>query len=65
MIKEFAAAAMRRIDEAAATRMAQVAKGSCKSFEDYKETCGQIRGLELARQLIEDTLKNVEEDEDV
>lgn len=65
MIKEYAVELIRRIDEAVHTKSGQVASGSCRSIEEYKETCGQIRGLMLARELVEDTLKNVEEDEDV
>lgn len=64
MIREYAAEVIRRIDEDVQTRKEHLATGSCGSIEDYKQACGQIRGLELARQHIEDTLRNVEEDAD-
>lgn len=63
MIKDFAAEVVRRIEEDVALKTSFLASGSCKSFEDYRDTCGQIRGLKFARQHIEDTLKNVEEDD--
>ena len=65
MIKEYAAELIRRIDEDVRHRSGQVASGSCRSVEEYKDSCGQIRGLMLARQIIEDTLQNIEEDESV
>lgn len=65
MIKEYARELIRRINEDILHKRDGLATGSCASFEDYKQTCGQIRGLELARQIIEDTLQNIEEDEDV
>ena len=35
-------------------------RGSCTSFEEYKYTCGQIRGLESACAITLDLQKNME-----
>ena len=37
-----------------------VAAGNCNSFDEYKHTCGQIRGLESACMLITDLKKRME-----
>ncbi len=63
MIKEYAAEVIRRIEEDVSRKADFLASGSCKSLEEYRDTCGQIRGLKFARQHIEDTLKNIEEDD--
>lgn len=42
-----------------------VAAGSSKDYADYKEMCGLIRGLELARREVKDlSRKLMEEDND-
>lgn len=38
--------------------------GNVKSFEDYKYTCGQIRGLEAACFVVEDLKRQVEHSDD-
>lgn len=63
MIREYAAEVIRRIDEDITTKQTQVGDGKCASFEDYKNVCGQIRGLMLARDHIEATLRNIEEED--
>ena len=35
-------------------------RGQCASFEEYKFTCGQLRGLEAACAIIEDLTKKLE-----
>ena len=37
-----------------------VGAGNCTSFDEYKHTCGQIRGLESACMLITDLKKRME-----
>ena len=37
-----------------------IARGNCATFEDYKYTCGQLRGLEAACLIIEDLKKSME-----
>jgi len=64
MIREYAVEVVRRIDEDIASKQAQVGEGKCTSFEDYKNVCGQIRGLMFARDHIEATLKNIEEEDE-
>jgi hypothetical protein len=37
-----------------------VAAGNCQSFEEYKYTCGQLRGLESACAVIADLNQRLE-----
>jgi hypothetical protein len=41
-----------------------LSRGSMKSYEEYKEACGFIRGLETARSHVTDLSRNFEEFED-
>lgn len=63
MIKEYAAEVLRRIDVEVQARADRIASGFCTSFEAYRDECGTIRGLGRAREIIEDTLKNIEKDD--
>ena len=38
--------------------------GNCTTFEEYRYTCGQIRGLEAACMIITDLNNNLESDDD-
>jgi hypothetical protein len=40
-----------------------IARGGCTSFEEYKYSCGQLRGLEAACLVVTD-LKQIEENSD-
>lgn len=37
-----------------------IARGGCGTFEEYKYSCGQLRGLEAACMVIEDLNKSME-----
>ena len=37
-----------------------MARGMCTSFEEYKFTCGQLRGLESACSVIQDLVDRLE-----
>ena len=37
-----------------------MARGGCTSFEEYKFTCGQLRGLEAACAVIKDLQERLE-----
>ena len=41
-----------------------LADGRCENFEDYKKTCGEIRGLLIARGNVLDLRRNLEESDD-
>lgn len=41
-----------------------VANGNAASFEEYKKTCGEIRGLLTARQYILDFKQRMEENDE-
>ena len=38
--------------------------GSCADFVKYKELCGVIHGLAIARREVQDLAKNLEDDDD-
>ena len=38
--------------------------GHCKDFEEYKHTCGQVRGLEAACAIIKDLKDRMENSDD-
>lgn len=44
------------------TRVNAVKGGSIASFEEYKEICGQIRGLLLAVETAKSLLRNLSDD---
>ena len=39
-------------------------RGQCASFDEYKYTCGQLRGLEAACAIVEDLRKRLENSDD-
>jgi hypothetical protein len=41
-----------------------VANGNATSYEEYKKTCGEIRGLLTARQYVLDLKKRMENSDD-
>ena len=41
-----------------------MARGMCTSFEEYKFTCGQLRGLESACSVIQDLADRLEKSDD-
>jgi hypothetical protein len=58
---QFLASELQKLIE---SRAQSVAEGSCKTFEEYRNTTGIIRGLALAVDLIKDreqTLKDSDE----
>jgi hypothetical protein len=41
-----------------------LADGNAKSYEQYREMCGQIRGLQVAAGMLKDLAKSTEDDDD-
>lgn len=41
-----------------------MSRGMCTSFEEYKFTCGQLRGLESACAVIQDLADRLEKSDD-
>ena len=41
-----------------------MARGMCTSYEEYKFTCGQLRGLESACSVIQDLVDRLEKSDD-
>jgi hypothetical protein len=53
-----------QIDQKVKQLQEDLGSGNAKSFEDYKATCGEIKGLLTARLNIVDLQKNIEESDD-
>ena len=55
---------LREINERREMLSEAVARGNCGSFEEYRYTCGQLRGLEAACAIIADLEKIMEHSDD-
>ena len=64
MIEKFAEVLRGKLREDMNNYADDVAGGACKSFEEYKELCGVIRGLAIAERYLLDLAKNVENADD-
>lgn len=53
-----------RIDDKVKQLQEDLGAGNAKSFEEYKATCGEIKGLLTARLNILDLQKTIEESDD-
>lgn len=49
------------IDEKVKQLQEVVGRGDAKTFEEYRELCGEIKGLLTARSYITDLTKNMEQ----
>jgi len=41
-----------------------LAEGNAKTYEQYRELCGQLRGLDIATTVISDLAKSLEDNDD-
>ena len=55
---------VQQIDEKVTQLKEYLADGRCENFEDYKRTCGEIRGLLIARGYALDLKQNLESSDD-
>jgi hypothetical protein len=53
-----------KIDEQLSLVTNAIIDGACNDFAAYKESCGVIRGLNIARREINDLLRELSEDND-
>lgn len=53
-----------KLEDQVNDRMRFLGSGGCKSFDEYKEVCGAIRGLQTAQMEINDLVRKVKELED-
>ena len=53
-----------KLEDQVNDRMRFLGSGGCKSFDEYKEVCGAIRGLQTAQMEINDLVRKVKEIED-
>jgi len=53
-----------RIDDKVKQLQEDLGAGNAKSFEEYKSTCGEIKGLLTARLNVLDLQKTIEESDD-
>jgi hypothetical protein len=63
MIQQFAEAVQREIRKDMNTKADQLASGFCKSFDQYQQLCGEIRGLATAEEYLLTLAKKVDNDE--
>jgi len=56
--------AIKQIDEQASYIREGLSLGRATSFEDYKGTCGEIKGLLVAKGFILDLMQKMEESDD-
>ena len=64
MIDQFALAICAKLRTDMNNYCDDLASGSAKSMEEYREICGRIRGLAIAEEYVKDLAKNVEDSED-
>jgi hypothetical protein len=55
---------VQQTDEKVSQLKNYLADGRCEDFEDYKKTCGEIRGLLIARGYALDLKQNLESSDD-
>ena len=53
-----------RIEEQKSSAVEFLISGGSKDFAEYRNVCGLVRGLEIARSLVEDLSRNYMEDDD-
>ena len=58
---QFLASELQKLIE---SRAQSVAEGSCKTFEEYRNTTGIIRGLALAVDLIKDRVQKLKDSDE-
>ena len=61
MIDQFAKAVCKKIRVDLNTLADQLASGSARTIEEYRETCGRIRGLAQAEEYILEMARKAEE----
>jgi hypothetical protein len=64
MAKTVAQVLNEKIDEQMAMQAEAMVAGGCADYAAYKESCGVIRGLNIARREINDLLRELSEDSD-
>ena len=55
---------VQQTDEKVTQLKEYLADGRCENFEDYKRTCGEIRGMLIARGYALDLKQNLESSDD-
>ena len=55
---------IRKLNDQIEDRLRFLGSGGCKSYDEYKEVCGAIRGLQTAQMEINDLVRKVKELED-
>jgi len=62
MIRVFADSLQKQLREEISNYTDDLARGRCKSFEEYQKLCGMIQGLFLAERHITDLANRLEND---
>ena len=53
-----------KLEDQIADKMSFLGGGGCKSFDEYKEVCGAIRGLRTAQRELNDLVEKLKEADD-
>ena len=64
MVDQFAAALVKMIRVELNNRADDLASGKARSMEEYRETCGYIRGLAQAEEWIKDLAQRAEKSDE-
>lgn len=51
-----------KLEDQIADKMSFLGGGGCKSFDEYKEVCGAIRGLQSAKREINDLVQKLKDE---
>lgn len=64
MIEDYARLLVKRIGEDITARQTALHAGACKSFDEYRELVGVLRGLTLAQQHVQDLANQMDNNDD-
>jgi len=55
---------LKEVEEKQKSLIDALASGAAKDYAEYRDMCGQIRGLSTAHMFINDLVRKMEQDED-
>lgn len=55
---------IKKLDDQVNDRLRFLGSGGCKSYDEYREVCGAIRGLQTAQMEINDLVRKLKEIDD-
>lgn len=64
MVNDFARVLRDKIQQEMHNHAADIARGTCRSFDEYQKLCGVIRGLALAEDYLLALLEKVQDSDE-